>query len=445
MLKRKKNIMDTFNQEQLTTERLELLSKGGDSKSVYADPTIRHESSLIYLVHWARARIANLRSIKNQELETFIHNKISIDGSFIAFCEEKHAKITAILTDAITSWKTEAGNELFLATGIFEIEVEGFRLFQCSLFHKGSHNDDEVAFFVILEKKYYQQYLKFRNEFVDWQVARERNSSQIEVIGGEPIALSGNFSWEDLFLEESLKEQIISTIDGFLKSKAVFEKFNIPWKRGVVFWGPPGVGKTLCLKTIIHNYPQFKPVTIQPGYANPDEILDEVFNYAAKHAPSLLYFEDFQELIQSIDQSHFLQLLDGVQARDGIFIVATGNDLSALQENITSRPRRFDKFYQFKTPTIELTKKYLAKYFGDILSQKKVNSLAKSCVSEKLTYAQLQEVYFNSVFISINSGRDVVSNDDVDQALSEVLNEKEIAAKGFIYGAEVSDEENDSL
>jgi ATP-dependent 26S proteasome regulatory subunit len=92
-----------------------------------------------------------------------------------------------------------------------------------------------------------------------------------------------------------------------------------------------------------------------------------------------------------------------------------------------------------------LTKKYLAKYFGDILSQKKVNSLAKSCVSEKLTYAQLQEVYFNSVFISINSGRDVVSNDDVDQALSEVLNEKEIAAKGFIYGAEVSDEENDSL
>ena len=112
-------------------------------------------------------------------------------------------------------------------------------------------------------------------------------------------------------------------------------------------------GKTSCLRVIMAQYPQLKPVTIQPGHPNPDELLEEAFEYAEQHSPSLLFFEDFQEMIKTVDVRHFLQLLDGLQKRDGILTIVTGNDFSSLEENIKSRPRRFDSFFEFPLPNLD--------------------------------------------------------------------------------------------
>jgi len=190
-------------------------------------------------------------------------------------------------------------------------------------------------------------------------------------------------------------------------------------------------GKTSCLRVIMAQYPQLKPVTIQPGHPNPDELLEEAFEYAEEHAPALLFFEDLQEMMKTIDIRHFLQLLDGVQKRDGIFTIVTGNDFSSLEENLKSRPRRFDGFFEFPLPDINQTTKYLNKYLADILPGKTIQSIAKKAVKNKLTYAHLQEVYFNAVFIAIPEGREVPSAANVELSLKQVLKEKKSADSDF--------------
>lgn len=416
---------DISNQEGLTPARLTSIAAG------YTIEKNRPTDSLVEVMHWARSYISSLSIYENDDWIPFIHNKISIDGAFLQYCEESNLKVKAVHTDAITSWKTDFDDEHFVGVGIFEIKNEHFRFYHCGLFHKGNQNEDEVSFFVLVRGLDFARYQAVRDGFEAWQKKRERESQEIEVIGGNPISYDLDISWDDLFLPDDLKKKIITTVEGFLSSKSVYEKLKVPWRRGIGFWGNAATGKTSCLRLLMAKYPEFKPVTIQPGHPSPEELLEEAFEYAEDHAPSLLFFEDLQELVKSIDLRHFLQLLDGLQKRDGILTVVTGNDFADLEDNLKSRPRRFDRFFEFPLPDLDLSKKYLTKYFGDILTHKKIESIAKKTLKKKFTYAHLQELYFNAVFIAIPEGREVPSEDDVILSLKQVIEEKESADKDF--------------
>lgn len=424
-------------QESLTSKRLESISVGYQitSKS-------RPEQSLIELMHWAK----DIVSVEDRgDWVPFIHNKISIDGSFLQFCEETGITVKALQTDAITSWQSDFHDEHFVGVGIFNIKRGALSFYHCGLFHKGNQNEDEVSFFVLIKKADFEAYITFRNEYEAWQNKRERDSQEIEVIGGDAIPYDPSTSWDDIFLPDDLKGRIITTIDGFLGSKAIYEKLKVPWRRGIGFWGSRGCGKTSTLRVIMAQYPQLKPVTIQPGHSTPDELLEEAFEYAEQHSPALLFFEDLQELVKTIDIRHFLQLLDGLQKRDGILTIVTGNDFSNLEENLKSRPRRFDSFFEFPLPDIEQTTKYLNRYLVDILPSKKIVTIAKKAVKNKLTYAHLQELYFNAVFIAIPEGRELPNEDNLELSLKQVLKEKKAADSDFAERQrDLTDEEEDS-
>jgi hypothetical protein len=420
---------DNSKQETLTSKRLQKIAVG------YRHKLDRPTDSLIQVVHWAREYIESIT--QHKDWVPFIHNKISIDGAFLQYCEESGYSLKAIHTDAITSWNTNDGDEHFVGIGIFEIKdinpgCNEWSFYHCGLFHKGNQNEDEVSFFIFIRPDDLERYRVVRNSFEDWQKKRDRNNQEIEVIGGSPIAYDVDVDWDTLFLPEDLKNRITTTIEGFLKSEDLYRRLKVSWRQGIGFWGPRGCGKTSFLRLLMSKYQDLKPVTIQPGHSSPDELLEEAFEYAEKHSPSLLFFEDLQELVKTIDLRHFLQLLDGLQKRDGILTVVTGNDFSDLQDNLKSRPRRFDRFFEFPLPDLNQCKKYLSKYFSDILSTKKIESIAKKAVKNKFTYAHLQEVYFNSVFIAIPEGREVPGEEDVNLSIKQVIEEKIAADSGFI-------------
>ncbi|KKL15450.1 hypothetical protein LCGC14_2505440, partial [marine sediment metagenome] len=47
-----------------------------------------------------------------------------------------------------------------------------------------------------------------------------------------------------------MKDDIVSDLSNFLQSENQYRELNIPWKRGYLFSGPPGNGKTLLLRQI---------------------------------------------------------------------------------------------------------------------------------------------------------------------------------------------------
>jgi transitional endoplasmic reticulum ATPase len=54
-------------------------------------------------------------------------------------------------------------------------------------------------------------------------------------------------NWEDVILEQDRKEAIIEDVLGFFDAEARYAEFGVPWKRGVIFYGPPGVSRFMVL------------------------------------------------------------------------------------------------------------------------------------------------------------------------------------------------------
>jgi len=48
-------------------------------------------------------------------------------------------------------------------------------------------------------------------------------------------------NWEDVILDIEKKDAIIEDVTGFFEAEGQYAEFQVPWKRGVIFYGPPGV------------------------------------------------------------------------------------------------------------------------------------------------------------------------------------------------------------
>lgn len=59
--------------------------------------------------------------------------------------------------------------------------------------------------------------------------------------------------WEDVILEQEKKDAIIEDVIGFFDAEHRYAEFEVPWKRGVIFYGPPGNGKTISTKALMHD------------------------------------------------------------------------------------------------------------------------------------------------------------------------------------------------
>ena len=59
--------------------------------------------------------------------------------------------------------------------------------------------------------------------------------------------------WEDVILDKEMKESIVHDVMNFYDSRETYAKLKVPWKRGVIYYGPPGNGKTISIKAMMHS------------------------------------------------------------------------------------------------------------------------------------------------------------------------------------------------
>jgi len=209
-------------------------------------------------------------------------------------------------------------------------------------------------------------------------------------------------TFENLILPESLKQQIQNDFQQFFSSREVYERYQIPWRRGAIFIGPPGNGKTHTLKALINQLD--KPCLYIRSFKSEDETdeenMNEVFKRARMTAPCVLVLEDLDSMIDNDNRAFFLNELDGFHPNTGLVVLATTNHPEKLDSSILDRPSRFDRKYYFQLPADAERRAYIAKWNGELQPEMRVSEKGIARVvrdTRDFSFAYLKELFVTSM------------------------------------------------
>ncbi|HEY0755067.1 MAG TPA: ATP-binding protein [Ktedonobacteraceae bacterium] len=209
-------------------------------------------------------------------------------------------------------------------------------------------------------------------------------------------------TFDNLILKGQLKEGIRTDLQQFFAARALYEEYGVPWKRGILFVGPPGNGKTHAVKAIINalTQPCLYVKSFRTQHNTDDDNIRQVFDRARKTAPCILVLEDLDALLNNENRSFFLNELDGFAANAGIVTLATTNHPERLDPAILDRPSRFDRKYPFNLPEAVERLAYLKLWNSSLkaalqLDEEGVASLGE--LTEGFSFAYLKELFLSSM------------------------------------------------
>ena len=212
-----------------------------------------------------------------------------------------------------------------------------------------------------------------------------------------------NSTFENLILQGNLKQEIREDVEQFFQSRDLYDEHDIPWKRGLLFVGPAGNGKTHTLKALINTieYPCLYVKNFRdPRSSSADELnIRQVFDRARRSTPCVLVMEDLDSLITPQNRSFFLNELDGFAANIGIMTLATTNHPERLDPAILERPSRFDRKYPFDLPEIAERKAYVALWNEALKPALRLSEEEQDTISDMtkgFSFAYLKELFVSS-------------------------------------------------
>src|SRR6187200_1908629 len=164
-----------------------------------------------------------------------------------------------------------------------------------------------------------------------------------------------------------LKEEIQKVremIELPLRHPEIFEKLGIEAPKGVLLHGPPGTGKTLLAKAVAnesnsHFISISGPEIMSKFYGESEARLREIFKEAKEKAPSIMFVDEIDSIAPKREEvtgeverrvvSQLLSLMDGLEARGKVIVMAATNRPNAIDQALR-RPGRFDREIEIKVP-----------------------------------------------------------------------------------------------
>ncbi|KAF3941064.1 Paraplegin [Dactylella cylindrospora] len=220
--------------------------------------------------------------------------------------------------------------------------------------------------------------------------------------------------WKDIILPDELKEDVLNDVLGFYAAEETYRGLKMPWKRGIVFYGPPGNGKTITLKAIMKAlYTPTPDIPALPlpslyvktlaGWGPPEFAIRDVFMKAREQAPCFLIWEDLDSIIDDSNRSFFLNELDGLEDNNGLLVIGTTNHLDRLDPGIIKRPSRFDRKYLFDNPAIAEREKYV-EYWRNKLADTPIDftdALVKELADlmKDFSFAYMKEAFVSTLLV----------------------------------------------
>ncbi|GAU87371.1 hypothetical protein RvY_00236-1 [Ramazzottius varieornatus] len=183
----------------------------------------------------------------------------------------------------------------------------------------------------------------------------------------ETVVEVPNVSWEDIGGLDNVKRELQELVQYPVEHPEKFLKFGMTPSKGVLFYGPPGCGKTLLAKAIANecqaNFISIKgPELLTMWFGESEANVREIFDKARSAAPCVLFFDELDSIAKArggnvgdaggaADRviNQILTEMDGMNQKKNVFIIGATNRPDIIDPAIL-RPGRLDQLIYIPLP-----------------------------------------------------------------------------------------------
>merc|ERR1719264_2396289 len=184
----------------------------------------------------------------------------------------------------------------------------------------------------------------------------------------ETVVETPNVSWDDIGGLQAVKKELQELVQYPVEHPEKFLKFGMQPSKGVLFYGPPGCGKTLLAKAIANecqaNFISIKgPELLTMWFGESEANVRDIFDKARSAAPCVLFFDELDSIAKSRGGSsggdaggaadrvinQVLTEMDGMGAKKNVFIIGATNRPDIIDSAIL-RPGRLDQLIYIPLP-----------------------------------------------------------------------------------------------
>ncbi|WP_298752917.1 AAA family ATPase [uncultured Arcobacter sp.] len=369
--------------------------------------------------------------------------------------------------------------KLMLLSGIALIVLFFYTIYKSSSYIQSSTYSFGLVFIIFLlvfaviarlKKDKIQEFINknkikdsvFEQELQKTKVSKEEveaeDNSHIEVI-------KPNTTFKDIAGIASVKEELEEIVE-FLDNPKKYHKYGIKLPKGVLLYGPPGVGKTLIARAVAGeaNVPFFYQsgasfVQIYVGMGA--KRVRELFAKAKANAPSIIFIDEIDAIGKtrsgkSNDErestlNELLTQMDGFEGENGVIVIAATNKIEVLDDALL-RAGRFDRRVRLTLPNIKDRELILELYLKAIKHTLDIKKLSTNLSG--FSSASISTLINEAMLYMIKSNDSVLEDKHIEIAKNKLEfgkkenfvlsdNEKEIlsiyqASKAFITKERVS-------
>merc|ERR1711915_284256 len=216
-------------------------------------------------------------------------------------------------------------------------------------------------------------------------------------------------TWDDVGGLENVKKELQELVQYPVEHPEKFEKFGMSPSKGVLFYGPPGCGKTLMAKAVANecqaNFISVKgPELLTMWFGESEANVRDVFEKARQAAPCVLFFDELDSIAQQRGGSQgdgggaadrvmnqLLTEMDGVGAKKNVFIIGATNRPDII-DTALMRPGRLDQLIYIPMPDYDSRLSILRATLRKSPVSKEVDLSYLASQTDKFTGADLTEI-----------------------------------------------------
>ncbi|WP_315762021.1 CDC48 family AAA ATPase [Sphingomonas sp. Y38-1Y] len=170
-------------------------------------------------------------------------------------------------------------------------------------------------------------------------------------------ARRADVTYDDIGGMHQTIDQLREMVELPLRYPELFQRLGVDPPKGVLLHGPPGTGKTRLARAVANESDaEFflinGPEIMGSAYGESEKRLREVFEEATRAAPSIVFIDEIDSIAPKRDRvqgeaekrlvAQLLTLMDGLEARANLVVIAATNRPEAIDEALR-RPGRFDR------------------------------------------------------------------------------------------------------